>query len=374
MKIAVNTRLLRNAALDGIGVFTHQIFSRLVRKHPEHTFFFIFDHKPHHRFIYDSNVVPEVILPPTKTPLLFDIWFQYRLPRLLKTLQADIFISPDGNIPLNTSVKTLNVIHDLNFEHFPQYLPKKWQKYYRSRFPEFARKATRLITVSQYSKNDIAHTYHVDKQKIDIIHNAAADYFTPTAPQEQQAVKNQYTGGAPYFIFIGSLHPRKNITTLLQAFEQFKTRFQTPHRLVLAGKKMWWTPEMEQTLKTMTYREQVIFTGRIDDASLSRLLAASEGLVYVPLFEGFGIPLLEAFRCRVPVIYANNTSMPEVAQDAGIAVEAKNINEISAAMHQLATDKKLVTQLVAAGNQRLQDFSWEQSADKFWHIIEQTVC
>jgi len=97
-------------------------------------------------------------------------------------------------------------------------------------------------------------------------------------------------------------------------------------------------------------------------------------LVYVPLFEGFGIPLLEAFRCRVPVIYANNTSMPEVAQDAGIAVEAKNIDEISAAMHQLATDKKLVTQLVAAGNQRLQDFSWEQSADKFWHIIEQTVC
>ncbi len=374
MKIAVNTRLLRNAAMDGIGVFTHQIFSRLVKQHPEHTFFFIFDHKPYHHFIYGSNVVPEVVFPPTKTPLLLDAWFQYRLPRLLKTLQADIFISPDGNIPLKTPVKTLNVIHDLNFEHFPQYLPKKWQKYYRSRFPEFARKSSHLVTVSQHSKNDIAQTYQIDRQKIDVIYNAAADYFTPIAPQEQQAVKDQYTGGAPYFIFIGSLHPRKNITTLLQAFEQFKNRYQTPHRLVLAGKKMWWTAEMEQTLRAMSHRNAVIFTGRVDDALLNRLLAASAGLVYIPLFEGFGIPLLEAFRCRVPVIYANNTSMPEVAQDAGIAVEAKNVDEISAAMNRLASDQTTVQQLIAAGDQRLKDFSWEQSADKFSQLIEQTVC
>jgi glycosyltransferase involved in cell wall biosynthesis len=374
MKIAVNTRLLRHHQLDGIGVFTHEIFSRIVKNHPQHRFYFITDHPLHFEFVYASNVQPVTVFPPTKTPALYNFWFQYRLPRVLKTIQPDIFISPDGNIPLKTPVTTLNVIHDLNFEHFPQYLPRKWRKYYRRRFPAFARKADKIITVSQHSKNDIAQTYQITREKIAVVHNAAADYFLPLSAQEQQTVREKYTAGAPYFIFVGSLHPRKNITTLLQAFEHFKNQYKTPHRLVLAGKKMWWTKEMEQTLNRLSNQKHVILTGRIENNTLNGLLASAQALVYVPWFEGFGIPLLEAFRCRTPVIYANNTAMPEVAQNAGIPVEAQNIEEITYAMHQLATDPELTQQLIDAGTQRLQHFSWEQSAEKFWQIIEQTAC
>ena len=373
MKIAVNTRLLRKNKMDGIGVFTHEIFSRLVKNHPEHTFYFFFDQKPHGDFIYAENVVPEVILPPTKTPLLYNLWFQYQLPRKLKKLNADIFISPDGNIPLNINIKTVNVIHDLNFEHYPDFLPGKWRKYYRKKFPEFARKSTRLITVSEYSKNDIVQTYGISADKIDIVPNAAADFFHPLNDEQKRSVQKEFTQGKPYFIFVGSLHPRKNINNLLLAFDHLKKRYDLPHKLVLAGNKMWWTSEMETTWQNMQFKDEVIFTGRVSNEKLNHLLAASEGLVYIPVFEGFGIPLLEAFRCEVPVIYSNVTSLPEVAQGAGIAVQPGNIEEISDAMYILATDKQKSAALIEKGKTRLTHFSWNKSAEKMWNIIEKTA-
>jgi glycosyltransferase involved in cell wall biosynthesis len=370
MIIVVNTRLLQKNKLDGIGVFTHEILSRTVKKHPEHTFYFLFDHKPHPDFIYAKNVVPIVLLPPTKTPFLYKIWFQFRVPAFLKKIKADLFISPDGNIPLKTTVKTINVIHDLNFEHFPEFLPLKWRKYYQKHFPLFAKKANKIITVSEFSKKDITETYHIPTSKIAVVYNGVSSHFKPLNQNEKQTIKQNFTQGNPYFIFIGSLHPRKNIVGILKAFDKFKQDTNQKHKLVLAGKKMWWTNEMEQALQQLKYKDDVIFTGRIYNELLGQLLAASSGLVYVPYFEGFGIPVLEAFRCEVPVICSNTTSLPEIAGDAALKVSPQNINDIAEAMAILSGKNDISLQLIEKGKQQLALFSWDKSADDFWEIIE----
>ena len=169
------------------------------------------------------------------------------------------------------------------------------------------------------------------------------------------------------------MHPRKNIVTLLRAFDEFKTRNNSTHKLILAGKKMWWTGEMEKAYSNLKHKNEVIFTGRIPNEELSRLVAASDGLVYIPHFEGFGIPVLEAFKSRVPVICSNTTSLPEVAGDAAILVSPENISEIANAMHLLAENRELKENLINKGTERLNRFSWDKSAIDFWNSIEKTA-
>ena len=221
MRIAVNTRLLLEEKLEGIGWFTHETMRRIVLAHPEHEFIFVFDRAFDKRFVYAPNVTPVVIHPPTRHPLLYRIWFDWLLPRKLKALSADAFISPDGFLALRSNVPALAVIHDLNFEHYPEDLPKRYSRYYRSYFPRFARHAARIATVSEFSRRDIAVRYEVDEGRIDVVYNGVGDMFSPLTDEQKAAARDRFAEGHRYFICVGSLHPRKNIARLLLAFDRF---------------------------------------------------------------------------------------------------------------------------------------------------------
>ncbi|MCA1760933.1 MAG: glycosyltransferase, partial [Bacteroidales bacterium] len=164
MRIAVNTRLLLKGKLEGMGWFSYETLKRMTRNHPEHEFIFIFDRPYSEEFIFSENITPVVIGPPARHPVLFYFWFEFQIPRVLKKHKADVFLSPDGYLSLKTKVPQLAVIHDISFAHRPQDIPgmKRW--YYNYFFPKFARKATRIATVSNYSKTDIAKTYQVDAE------------------------------------------------------------------------------------------------------------------------------------------------------------------------------------------------------------------
>src|ERR1039457_2407091 len=159
MNIAVNTRLLIKDKLDGIGWFTYESLKRITVQHPEHSFYFIFDRKFNPEFIFSNNITPIVLYPQARHPLLFYLWFEYSLSSLLKRLNADLFLSPDGYLSLKSDTKSLAVIHDLNFEHYPNDLPFLVRKYYRYYFPKFANKATIIATVSEFSKQDNVKQY-----------------------------------------------------------------------------------------------------------------------------------------------------------------------------------------------------------------------
>ncbi|MDZ7848935.1 MAG: glycosyltransferase [Owenweeksia sp.] len=224
MKIAVNTRLLLPHKLEGIGWFTYEIFKRLTRQHPEVEWLFIFDRPQHRDFIFADNVTPVVAGPPARHPLLWYLWFEWSLPRVFHKHRPDLFISPDGYLSLRSKVKSLTVIHDINFEHHPGYIPALTGKYLRHFFPRFAHRAQRIATVSQFSRQDISETYGVNSQKIDLVYNGCGDFFTPLSPDQVKLVRAEITGGKPYFLFIGALNPRKNITGMLHAFARYRKK------------------------------------------------------------------------------------------------------------------------------------------------------
>lgn len=373
MKIAVNTRLLLDGRLDGIGRFADETLQLITRQHPEHSFYFYFDRKYNARYIYNANVTPVVLHPQARHPLLFLAWFEAALPLHFNSTKPDIFLSPDGFLSLAARVKSVAVMHDLNFEHYPGDVPYLVRKYYKTMFPRFAHKANRIATVSEYSKNDISQTYRVDASRIDVVYNGAGKLFKPLAEPAQQIVRQQFAMGCDYFFFIGTLHPRKNLVNLFKAFDQFKKTDQKGIKLLLAGARMWWTEEIRLAYENMEYKEHVIFTGRVTDQELASLMASALALTYVSYFEGFGIPILEAFSCNTPVITSNLTSMPEVAGNAALLTDPFSVPSIADAMQQIASDSKLRLKLIEQGRRQGEKFSWQQTADKLWHCIEKTI-
>lgn len=373
LRIGVNTRLLKGDKLDGIGRFTHEIFKRLVQQHPEHEFVFFFDSKPEERYIYAGNVNAVRVYPPTKHVYVFDTYFNKQLKKKIKKSKLDLFISPDGILPMKSYVPQISVIHDLNFEHHPEWLPRPVAKYYRNRFSQFARKATRIVTVSEFSKKDIIDTYHIAVEKIGIVHNAAIDAFKPMEYDDQLEVKKHFSGGRPYFLFVGSIHPRKNISGLLHAYELFRKQHASHVKLVIAGKKTWWTNEMEETLTVHPFKKDIILTGSVEENDLHRLMASALALVYIPHYEGFGIPILEAMQSGVPVITANITSLPEVAGDAALIVEHGNIKATAEAMMHVSESVQLRNRLIDAGLKRSSEFNWDHSSEEMWNNIKLTL-
>ncbi|HKL66375.1 MAG TPA: glycosyltransferase, partial [Bacteroidales bacterium] len=234
MRIAVNTRLLQKNRYGGIEAFSYESLKRLTRDHPEHEFIFIFDRKFDSEFIFADNITPLVAGPRTVHPIMWYLWFEKRIPQLLKKFNADIFFSPDGIIPLKTNIPCISVIHDINFCHRKHDLPRLKSLYYRKYFMQFARKAMRIVTVSEYSAVDIAQTWNIDPRKIDVIHNGVSDDFKPLGALNEINIKG-HPVSKPYFLFVGNISPRKNISNLIIAYEKYRNYYKGSATLVLAG-------------------------------------------------------------------------------------------------------------------------------------------
>jgi len=373
MRIAVNTRLLLKGKLEGIGWFTYQTLERMVRNHPEHEFFFFFDRAYDPQFIFAPNVTPVVVHPQARHPLLFYIWFEWSLPIVLRKYKIDLFLSPDGYMSLSTRVPTCLVIHDLAFEHYPGHFVLSHRMYWRHYSPLFARKAKRIATVSTFSKDDISKRYGIAPANIDVVYNGAHDEYKPLSHAEREEVKKQYAGGCEYFVFAGALHPRKNIVNLLKAFVIFKKRQPTNMKLVIAGRPAWKYEEVEQMRAEMPFKDDVQWIGYMNVDQLSKVIGGAYLLVYASLFEGFGIPILEAFQCNVPAIVSNTSSMPEVAGEAALLVDPSDPEDIAAKMHLLYKDEALRKQLIIKAQEQVKKFDWNSSAEKLWDSMMKCV-
>jgi len=373
MKIAVNTRLLLRGKLDGIGWFTHEIISRVVRAHPEHEFHFLFDRPFDPAFVFAPNVHAHVIMPQARHPWLFRLWYNWMVPRKLRQIGADVFVSPDMMISLRAKCKQIVVLHDLNFEHYPQDLPAHIARYLRTQTPLFAAKADAIITVSEFSKSDIVKQYTVSPANVHVVHNAAQQAYRVLSEAQRVDVRKSRTQDEPYFVFISSIHPRKNLQRLLLAYDQFRLHTGSKVKLVAVGRRFWKNELLDTTLREMQFGDDVLFTGHLEQAELSNVLGGALALVYVSYFEGFGVPIVEAFQCGVPVITSNVTSMPEVAGDAALLVNPFSVEEIAQAMVQLHSDEALRKDLIAKGSLRSSLYNWDDSAEEFWQVIEQTV-
>lgn len=370
MKIAVNTRLLLKGKLEGIGWFTYETLRRITVQHPEHEFFFIFDRQYDPEFVFSDNVKPIILTPPTRHPFLWILWFEYRIPKLLKKIGADVFVSTDGYISLRTNIPQVDVIHDINFAHNPEQLPRLTSWYYNKYFPKFAQKAVHIGTVSEFSKKDICSTYGIAEEKVSVCYNGSNEKYIPIDEAEKTIIREKYSKGKKYFVFVGALSPRKNVEGLLKSFEKFKTRYDIDVNLVIVGGTLHKTESIEKVYSEMDYKENVIFTGRLDTDELCKIVAASESLVYIPHFEGFGIPLLEAMHAETAVISGNTTSLPEVVGDAALLCSPTDYDKVAEYMNTICTDTNLREILIEKGRQQRKNFSWQLSSEKLWKCID----
>ena len=373
MRIAVNTRFLLKDYLEGYGFFIHETFKRIVINHPEHEFIFLFDRPYEKEFVFAANVTPVVIGPPARHPILWKWWYDYKVTAALKKYKADVFVSAGGFLSLRTSVPQCVVVHDLSFLHYPSFIRKSHLLYLKNQTPAFLKKAKRIATVSMFSKEDIIKHYAIDAGKIDVVYSAVKYGYSPVDAAARETIKERCADGKEYFIYVGAIHPRKNLMNLLKAFSIFKKRLKSNMQLIIAGRLAWKFDEFTDGLKTYKYREDVKLLGYLPQQELINLTGSAYALLYPSFFEGFGVPPLEAMNCGVPVIASAASSIPEICGDAALFVNPESIEDIADKMMALYKDEKLRNELIAKGYVQAKKYSWDITADLLWQSIDKTL-
>jgi glycosyltransferase involved in cell wall biosynthesis len=373
MIIAVNTRFLVKDQLEGYGYFIKEVFEILTKKHPEHQFYFLFDRPFNSEFVFSDNVHAVIIPPPARHPLLWKYWYDFKIPKALKKIKADVFVSPDGYCSLTTKVPQCMVIHDLGFLHQPDTYRKSHTEFYKRNTPKFLKKAKSIATVSKSSKDDLINKYKINPDKINVVYSAVKEVFQPVGLETQAKVKGKYTEGNEFFIYVGAIHPRKNLINLLKAFSIFKKRQQSSMKLVLAGRLAWKNDEFLQLLKTYKYRDDVILTGYMEEKELVDLLGSAYALVYPSLFEGFGVPVLEAMKCNVPALTSEKTSMQEIAEDAGLYFNPNDHADIADKLMLIYKDEALRKSMIEKGKVVAEKYSWKHTTELLWESIRKAA-
>ena len=340
----------------------------MVAAHPDDEFILFFDRPFDPSFVFGKNVTPVVLYPPARHPLLFIAWFEWSITRALTKYQADIFLSLDNFLSLSTKTPTLLVVHDIAFTHFSE--NDKWvnRVYYKFFTPRFLKRADHICAVSEFTKGDILTQFpFVEKNKISVAYNGCRSIFHPLSilRQKEVKIKNTPVGtseGSDYFLFVGAVHPRKNVHRLIEAFDLFKKQSKNAVKLVICGRFAWQTGAVKSAFDKATHQKDIIFKGYVSDEEVAQLTAAALAVTYVSLFEGFGVPLLEAMHSDTPVITSNVSSMPEVAGEAALLVNPESVEDIAQAMQRVYADADLRQKLIENGRIQSLKFDWDVTA------------
>ena len=363
MKIAIQAADLDHARIDGTRVYIKSLLK----------YFGELDSVSNFLIYHKDEFNPELAPPKFSNYTVIKkawpfFWTQLRLSSALWREKPDVLWMPMHNIPYFRSgkLKTVVTIHDLAFKYFPEYFTKKelWKLNFLAGLA--IRRCDRIITISESSKKDILKFYpNISADKIVVIyHGFSGTVFSRERDLKKEAeVKDKLKIDGRYILYVGAIQPRKNLNTLITAFEKLKLIVgHDDLKLVLAGEKAWLAEDVFAAIEKSPYQTDIITPGRIKFEDIGHLMRGASLFCFPSLYEGFGIPVLEAFAAGVPVICARNSSLPEVAGDAALYFSGKDDQQLVKNLKNILQDKTLREELIAKGKKQVQKFSWKKCA------------
>ena len=302
------------------------------------------------------------------------LWTQLYLPFHLRKKNIDFFFAPSYIAPIILHCPFFVVIYDTTFKLYPQKADKLFRLYLNFLMPAVLRKASKIITLSTNSKMDIIKYFQVPEEKIEVIYGAA-DLSFQIADNDATRTKIRERFHLPekYILNVNVLEPRKNIETLLLAYDRIKKAHDPPCKLVIVGGRGWGYKSIFQTVSDLRLEKDVVFTGFVPDEVLNYLYNMAEVFVFPSLYEGYGLPVIEAMACGCPVISSNKASLPEVVGDSGLLVDPEDIEAMAAAIWKVISNPRLNQDLRKRSLERSKHFSWENSGQKLKTLINQTM-
>ncbi len=354
----------------GIGRYTRELIHALAKE----------DANIEYRYFSAKPIAPSPIpnsIPQTNNssyhpaPLnerwLYRLWYRAQLPIPVQwvTGKLDLFHSPDFVLPPTSGhIPTLLTVHDISFAFFPEVYPPNLVAYLNKVVPRSVQRATHILADSQATKDDLVRVWHVSPAKITVLYCGADPRFQPIRDEKQiTAVRQKYhLGKQPYILSVGTVQPRKNYQMLIRAFAPIAQ--EQPHNLIISGGKGWLYDEMLAEVGKQGLNGRVHFIGFVDDADLPALYSEAALFVMPSIYEGFGLPILEAMGCGTAVISSNVSSLPEVTGDTAVLISPNDQSAWTTAILDLLNNPTKQKQLIADGYEQIKQFSWQKSAQQ----------
>jgi glycosyltransferase involved in cell wall biosynthesis len=309
------------------------------------------------------------------------LWTHMRLSLEMLSSPPDLLFVPSHVLPLVHPRRSVVTVHDLGYHYYPEAHTRFQNFYLRWSTRYNARTATRVLADSEATCGDLVRHYGIARDKITVVYPGRDETLVPVAESEARTdVCARYGVRSPYLLYVGTLHPRKNLARLVQAFASLLSSLSSTAQpspdglqLVLAGQKGWLYEEIFTQVRERGLAERVVLTGYVPDSDLGSLLSGALAFVFPSLYEGFGLPVLEAMACGTPVVCSDVSSLPEVAGDAALYVDPQDAGGMAQALHQIVVDADLRRTLVGRGFQQVQRFSWRRCAQETWQVLEDAL-
>lgn len=304
------------------------------------------------------------------------LWQRLRLPLPVEafTGRLNLFHSPDFVLPPVARARTVLTVHDLSFLHYPECSSKPLLAYLLCSVPPAVRRADAILADSESTRRDLVELLQVDEERITVIYPGVEPHFAPNGDDGAlQAILARYGIRRPYLLSVGTLQPRKNFVRLIRAYHALREERHIPHQLVIAGGRGWLFDEIHATIASLRLEEQVRLTGFVADEHLPALYRGAELFAFPSLYEGFGIPVLEAMACGTPVVTSTTSSLPEAAGEAALLVPPNDVDALTEALWCALDDSALRNALRARGFEQVKRFSWAESARRLRAVYYATA-